>query len=172
MNLSELIQPDSVLCNVTARSKKHCLEVLSELLTRPNPDVAHEEVFANLIERERLGCTCLDKGIAFPRCRIGGLSEPSAAVMRLSEPIDFDAANGEFVDLIFGLMVPEELDQTDIDAIEKMSRQLRSPDLAARLREANSSSELCTALQHSLSSIEADIAETTVAEDPQHSDAG
>ena len=33
MNLENIIRPDSVLCNVSARSKKHCLEILSELLT-------------------------------------------------------------------------------------------------------------------------------------------
>ena len=37
MNLEELIKPDNILCNVSARSKKHCLEILSELLTRFNP---------------------------------------------------------------------------------------------------------------------------------------
>ena len=63
MILENIIRPDSVLCNVTARSKKHCLEILSELLTRPNPDIANEEAFTKLIERERLGCTSLDKGI-------------------------------------------------------------------------------------------------------------
>ena len=32
MLLEEIIKPDSVLCNAQARSKKHCLEILSELL--------------------------------------------------------------------------------------------------------------------------------------------
>jgi hypothetical protein len=59
MILENLVKPDSVLCNVSVRSKKHSLEILSELLTRSNPDIASEEVFAKLFERERLGCTGL-----------------------------------------------------------------------------------------------------------------
>ena len=55
MILEQLISPDSVLCNAHARSKKHSLEILSELLANPNPDIANEEIFAKLIERERLG---------------------------------------------------------------------------------------------------------------------
>jgi mannitol/fructose-specific phosphotransferase system IIA component (Ntr-type) len=118
MNLEDLIKADSVLCNVSARSKKHCLEILSELLTRSNPDIASEEVFAKLIERERLGCTCLDKGVAFPHCRIAGLRKSTGALMKLAEPIDFDSADGQSVDIVFGLMVPEDLDAEDLSDID------------------------------------------------------
>ncbi len=146
MNLEDLVKPDSVLCNVSARSKKHCLEILSELLTRSNPDIANEEVFAKLIERERLGCTCLDKGIAFPHCRVSGLKKSCAALMRLADPVDFDSNDGEPVDLVFGLMVPEELSDEDIAEIELLTQLLRDRALCARLRAANSSKELSNAL--------------------------
>ncbi len=146
MNLEELVKPDSVLCNVSARSKKHCLEILSELLTRSNPDIASEEVFAKLVERERLGCTCLEKGIAFPRCRINGLQSSCAALMRLTDPVDFDAISGESVDLVFGLMVPEKLSDADNADIKALTDVLRDPTLCARLRAANSSTELSEAL--------------------------
>jgi PTS system nitrogen regulatory IIA component len=146
MNLEELVSPDSVLCNVSARSKKHCLEILSELLTRSNPDIASEEVFANLIERERLGCTCLEKGIAFPHCRISGIQKSCAALMRLADPVEFDASDGEPVDLVFGLMVPEELSDEEIADIDLLTHLLRDQALRARLRAATSSKELSNAI--------------------------
>jgi PTS system nitrogen regulatory IIA component len=146
MNLENIIRPDSVLCNVTARSKKHCLEILSELLTRPNQDIANEEAFVKLIERERLGCTSLDKGIAFPHCRVAGVEQSSAALIKLLEPVDFDAIDGEDVDLVFGLMVPSEIDEADHAEIEAITEFLRDEALRARLRSANSSSELYDAL--------------------------
>ena len=101
MVLEHLIKPESVLCNAQARSKKHCLEILSELLARSNPDIGNEEIFSGLIERERLGCTSLDKGVAFPHCRVNGVRESCGALMRLSDPIDFDAPDGYPVDLTF-----------------------------------------------------------------------
>lgn len=146
MNLEELVKPDSVLCNVTARSKKHCLEILSELLTRSNPDIASEEVFARLIERERLGCTCLEKGIAFPHCRISGLDTSCAALMRLADPVDFDSSDGEPVDLVFGLMVPEDLSSEDYADIDDLAALLRDKSLSARLRAAANSKDLSDAL--------------------------
>ena len=146
MNLDDLITPDSVLCNVSARSKKHCLEILSELLTRPNPDIANEEVFEKLVERERLGCTCLDKGVAFPHCRVSGLKKSCAALMKLAEPVDFDSPDGQSVDLVFGLMVPKELDAKDLSDVELVAATLRDTVLCARLRAAGTSIELCDAL--------------------------
>jgi len=146
MKLDDLVKPDSVLCNVSARSKKHCLEILSELLTRSNPDIGNEEVFAALIDRERLGCTCLDRGIAFPHCRINGLKSGCGALMKLADPVDFDSPDGQSVDLVFGLMVPEELDADDRDGIVELTRLLRDEGLVARLRAAKTSDDLSTSL--------------------------
>jgi PTS system nitrogen regulatory IIA component len=146
MILENLVKPDSVLCNVSVRSKKHSLEILSELLTRSNPDIASEEVFAKLVERERLGCTGLDEGIAFPHCRVSGLKKSSAALMKLLEPVDFDANDGESVDLVFGLMVPAELEAADYADINRLTELLRDQAMRARLRHANTSNELYEAL--------------------------
>ena len=146
MNLEELVKPDSVLCNVSARSKKHCLEILSELLTRSNPDIANEEVFGGLIDRERLGCTCLDKGVAFPHCRMPGLQKSVGALMRLSGPVDFDSPDGQSVDLVFGLMVPEDIGQSELADIDMVTGLLCDSVLCARLRAASTSNELWEAL--------------------------
>ena len=146
MQLEELIKPDSVLCNAHARSKKHCLEILSELLVRSNPDIANEEVFDKLVERERLGCTSLDQGVAFPHCRVEGLDSLVGALIKLTEPVEFDSPDGEAVDLVFGLMVPEDLDETLQSEIGRLAERLSDPDLRLALREADSSGELYEAL--------------------------
>ena len=146
MILEQLISPGSVLCNVHARSKKHSLEILSELLAKPNPDIANEEIFAKLFERERLGCTSLDKGIAFPHCRISSVQASCGAMMKLSEPVDFDSPDGVSVDVIFGLILPKELTETHYGDIAMITGFLTNDSLTAKLRSASSSSELYDAL--------------------------
>lgn len=146
MLLEEIIKPDGVLCNATARSKKHCLEILSELLVRSHPDIASEIIFECLIERERLGCTGLDNGVAFPHCRVKGIDCSHAALIKLSEPVDFDAADGEPVDLLLGMVVPIELDDSHYADIKMVTRILRDEGLRARLRSMNSSNDLYHAL--------------------------
>lgn len=146
MILEELVKPDNVLCNAHARSKKHCLEILSELLARSDSGVSNEDIFEKLIERERLGCTSLDKGIAFPHCRVEGVRQSSGALMKLSEPVDFDTSDGEDVDLVFGLMVPKELDDSHRADITMITGSLMDDELRNRLRAATTSSELYDAL--------------------------
>ncbi len=146
MLFQDLIKPDCVLCNATARSKKHCLEILSELLVRSSPEIASEDVFECLFDRERLGCTGLDNGAAFPHCRVDGIDVSRAALIKLSEPVDFDAADGEPVDLIFGMLVPAEIDESHHAEIRRVSRILADEGLRARLRDMNSSHDLYDAL--------------------------
>ena len=146
MVLEQVIKPDSVLCNANARSKKHCLEILSELLSQNNPDIANEEIFARLIERERLGCTSLQEGVALPRCRIGAVANSSGAMIKLSDPVDFDAPDGLPVDLVIGLIVPKKIEASHHEDIESLSIMLADKSLRARLRATTSSGELYEAL--------------------------
>lgn len=146
MTLEHLIKPESVLCNAHARSKKHALEILSELLSRTNPDIPNEEIFSKLVERERLGCTGLEKGTAFPHCRIEGLERSTGALMRLSTPVDFDSADGELVDLVIGLIVPANLDESHYADIKLVTGALSDDKLRGRLRDATTSNDLYQAL--------------------------
>ena len=146
MQLEQLIKPDGVLCNATARSKKHCLEILSELLVRPYPEIPSDRIFRCLNDRERLGCTGLDRGAAFPHCRVADIQESNAALIKLSEPVDFDAADGEPVDLVFGMMVPSELDDNHYADIKMVTRVMADEGLRSRLRSMNSTSDLYDAL--------------------------
>ena len=142
MLLEEIINPDAVLCNAKARSKKHCLEILSELLVRSQPDISADDIFGSLIERERLGCTSLEAGVAFPHCRVEGIDRCIAAMIKLSDPIDFDATDGEPVDLVFGLMVPAEVTDMHHADIAMITDLLGNEELRSKLREATSSSAL------------------------------
>ena len=146
MLIEDIISPDAVLCNAQARSKKHCLEILSELLVRSTPEIANEDIFEALIERERLGCTGLGNGVAFPHCRVGGLDDGVAALIRLSDPVDFDAQDGNPVDIVFGLMVPDELNDSHHAIISQMAALFSDSALQADLRDASKSSELYDAL--------------------------
>lgn len=145
--ISELLRgPDSVLCNVSVRSKKHCLEVLGELLGKSNPEMPHEEIFSKLIERERLGSTGLGNGVAFPHCRFEGIDRSSAALLKLSEPVEFDSLDGEPVDLVFGLMVPAEITDGHREEITRVTELLNDVAVQARLRAAESKEMLYEAL--------------------------
>jgi nitrogen PTS system EIIA component len=143
MTFQALLKPGRVLSNVEARSKKHALDVLSELLASAT-DLEHGEVFQSLISREKLGCTAIENGIAIPHGRLAGIEGPIGAFLKLSKPVDFDTPDREPVDLIFGLLVPPGGREAGchLEEISEIAAKLADLRLAAALRRASSSRAL------------------------------
>ena len=146
-SLTELVQPGRVLCNVEARSKKHALEILSELLGAGEPNLGQNEIFECLVQRERLGSTGLGDGVAIPHCLANGIDHSVAAFMKLSEPVDFDAPDGKPVVLLFGLLVPEDTAEDErARTVEELSKTFSDPAYRATLMRASRSRKLYEAL--------------------------
>jgi PTS system nitrogen regulatory IIA component len=144
--IEELIKPESVAAGIEARSKKHCLELLSGLLAKPEPRLPDEDVFARLVERERLGCTSLAKGVAFPHCRMAELTTARGALLRLSQPVEFDAVDGDMVDLVFGLIVPDAVEEAHYRIVDRITELLADERLLGELRAASGARGLYRAL--------------------------
>ena len=107
MKIIDLLDSSRIVCHGQASSKKRALEELGRLLTAEQPGLSQDEVFDSLVTRERLGSTGLGKGIAIPHGRISGQEKAIGAFLQLEEGVDFDAIDGNPVDLLFALLVPE-----------------------------------------------------------------
>lgn len=140
MSISHLLEPGRVLCNVEARSKKHALEILSQLLSSGDQDHSHGEIFDSLISRERLGSTGLGMGVAFPHGRLPGLDASLGAFMKLTDPIDFESQDGEPAFLIFGMIVPEDCSDEHLEDLGQIARLFTQEEFRNALGEANGSS--------------------------------
>jgi nitrogen PTS system EIIA component len=143
MTFQTLLQPGRVLANVEARSKKHALDILSELLSSA-AKIDHGEVFQSIISREKLGCTAIENGIAIPHGRLAELEAPVGAFLKLLRPVDFDMPDREPVDLIFGLLVPMPPGGAGChhEEVSLIAGSLADRELAAALRRASSSRAL------------------------------
>jgi len=93
-------------------------------------------VLARITEREQLGSTGFGRNVAIPHARIAGLGRPVAAVIRLDAPVDFAAADGMPVDLVFGLLSPDGAGATHLHALAAVSRMMRDDRMHAALRAA------------------------------------
>lgn len=142
MILEDMLEPGRVLCNVDARSRKHVLEILSELLASAENDLTAGEIFDSLAGRERLGSTALGNGVALPHGRVPGIDASIAAFVRLSDGVDFDAPDAAPVKLVMGLLVPEQASEQNLEELSAIARQLSSSELREALAQATSSSAL------------------------------
>lgn len=131
--LSAILPAGQVLVDVAASSKKRVFEHAG-LLFENHHAIARATVTDNLFARERLGSTGLGHGVAIPHGRIKGLKNPLAAVIRLSQPIPFDAPDDEPVDLLIFLLVPEAATQRHLEILSEIAELLSDRDLRERLK--------------------------------------
>ena len=93
-------------------------------------------VLAGIEQRERLGSTGFGRGVAIPHARIAGVTRPAAVFLRLDQPVDFDAADGAAVNLVFGLLSPEHAGTAHLHALAAISRMMRDERMRAALAQA------------------------------------
>jgi len=142
VQLSELLTPSRVACGLTAASKKRALENLSQLIVAEIPSLQQNEIFDSLIARERLGSTGLGKGVAIPHGRLKSSNETVLAFIKLDEGIDYDAPDGEKVDLLCALVVPTESTDEHLEVLAKLTEIFRSKELREKIRTTNDSDEI------------------------------
>lgn len=134
----DLISEARIGCGVEISSKKRLLETLAELLANDHPRLNTETVFERLLERERLGSTGLGHGIALPHARVKEVTEVLGAFVQTVSGIDYDAADGQPVDLAFALLVPEAANEEHLQLLAKLAGLFSDPAYRTRLREASS----------------------------------
>lgn len=135
-SLDNLLTPGRVLCRLDAVSKKRVLELTAQHIASIEKELEENQLYASLLERERLGTTALGSGVAVPHCRVSGLKEPLGCLVTLSDAIDYDAPDGAGVDLLFVLLVPPDANQAHLDLLAEVARRFSDPSYCQRLREA------------------------------------
>ncbi|HEX4927120.1 MAG TPA: PTS sugar transporter subunit IIA [Burkholderiales bacterium] len=140
--VAKLLDASHVLVDLQLSSKKRLFEQAG-LLFENQDGIARSVVFESLFARERLGSTGLGQGVAIPHGRIKGLKEAQGALLRLAQPVPFDAPDGQPVTLAFVLLVPEKATEKHLQILSELAQMFsdralreamaRAPDPAALL---------------------------------------
>ena len=129
------IKPEAVAI-VDAADKHAILDKLSQVFAA-SYRLDAGEVLEHLEERERLGSTGFGRGVAIPHARLADVARrPVAALLKLRHPAEFAAADGLPVDLVFGLLSPENSGATHLHALAAISRLMRDERVHEALSDA------------------------------------
>ena len=149
MQISTLLEPGRIACLQDSSSKKRTLDLLSKLLAGALPDYSEGELFDSLVSRERLGSTGLGQGVALPHGRLKGLAAPLAALVTLTDGgIDFDAVDGQPVDLLFALLVPEESTDEHLQILARLATMFSDLEFCKSLRACTSAQQCLDQISH------------------------
>jgi PTS system nitrogen regulatory IIA component len=151
--VAKLLSPSHVLVDLQASSKKRVFEQAG-LLFENQHGIARSLVFDSLLARERLGSTGLGQGVAIPHGRIKGLKDALGAFLRLSQPVPFDAPDGNPVSLVFVLLVPEQATEKHLQILSELAQMFSDKTL----REAMTGAPDAAALHELIRAWEPDAA--------------
>ena len=140
--LSQLLTPGRTVCRVPGVSKKRLFETIARTISEDQVSLAYDLVLSSLISREKLGSTGLGQGIAIPHCRIDNCTHAVGTLFTLEEPIDFDAPDGQAVDILFILLVPAEAQQQHLDILSGIAGLFSQAAFCKEIRGAGDAATL------------------------------
>ena len=135
MPLSPLLGPDRIALIAEPVDRDRVLDAAARLLAGDSADDA-AAIADCLRQRERLGSTAIGHGVAIPHGRCSVYGEARAAFLRLAHPVDFDAGDGEPVDLVFAMAVPEHFTQQHLQLLSELAERFADAGWRDALRSA------------------------------------
>jgi PTS system nitrogen regulatory IIA component len=145
MKIPDLLSLADVMIDVRVSNKQLLLrELAAKAADRLGLPV--DQVTSYLLKREELGSTGIGQGVAIPHARLPDLQQPFGLLVKLKQPIEFDAIDGKPVDIVFVLLLPAAAEDGQIGALALVARTLRPPENLVRMRGAKSAAELYSAV--------------------------
>jgi PTS system nitrogen regulatory IIA component len=133
MPLENLLVPEAILPSLRVNGKKQALQELSEKAAEVS-GLPARDIFEAWMQREKLNSTGLGDGIAIPHGKLLNAPRIFGIFARLERGIDFEALDGQPVDLLFGLIAPENAGADHLKALAVIARLLRNPATLAKIR--------------------------------------
>jgi nitrogen PTS system EIIA component len=136
MIIHDLLTSDAVIAPLKANGKKQALQEIAQRAAAVT-GLPEREVFETLLQRERLGSTGIGDGIAIPHGRSTSLDRLRGLFVRMEKAIDFEALDGQPVDIMFVLLAPEGAGADHLKALARVARVLRDRSTLDRIRRAD-----------------------------------
>jgi PTS system nitrogen regulatory IIA component len=141
------VDPRLVFFRLAGASRDEVLEELASRLAALGAVPDAGDLVGRLLKRERDGCTGVGRGIAIPHCRLDALDDEVVAFATTERPVEFGAADGIPVDVVFLVASPTRAAAAHLQAVARVSRLLRQSGIGDALRGARSREELVAVLR-------------------------
>lgn len=133
MKLSSILHKNAIIPDLKSTDKRDVLNEFAELAGQVIPQLKKDEVLEVLMNREELGSTAVGHGIAIPHGKIAGIKDILALFGRSKEGVDFQAHDEKPTNLFFVLLAPEAAIGNHLQALARLSRLLKEPELREEL---------------------------------------
>ena len=137
MKVSQLISRKSVLIHADVPDASNALGILVELQEAGGVITNGTAYYNAVCDREIAGgSTAIGDGIALPHACNSGVSAPGLVALCLRQGVDWGAADGNPVDLIFMIAMPPHAQSQHLLILARLVTLLSDNDLTQALRGA------------------------------------
>lgn len=141
MRITDLLNRDSICLDGTVSTKSEALDAVIDLMVKSG-NIADKKEFAERVyAREEEGTTGVGEGIAIPHGKCSAVTKPGLAAMVVPNGVEFEALDGQPVNLIFLIAAPNTKDNIHLDVLSKLSVLMMNDDFTNGLRNAKSVDE-------------------------------
>ena len=137
MTISALLSSQRIFLDPEITSKKKLLEFIATAVAEQT-GLTQSAIYANLLDRERLGSTGMGKGFAVPHARMPDIDSTVACFIRLQQAVNFEAPDNLPVDLIFTIIIPEEATDEHLQILSALARIFSRDEVCLAIRGASS----------------------------------
>lgn len=141
MKIRDLLAVESIELNGVAANKKEAIDQMVALMAKNGKINDVETYRKGVYAREEESTTGIGEGIAIPHCKSQAVNEAGLAAMVIKDGVDFDALDGEKVNLIFLIAAPDTKDNVHLDVLSKLSVLLMDEKFTSGLKNAKSVEE-------------------------------
>ena len=140
---------DIVLMSLKAEDKEDVLAKILAAVAKKHRMTKKQQssLLASVVAREELGSTGIGSGAAVPHAKIKGVKTLIGAFARSKEPIEYDAVDGEPVQLFFLILSPEDAATGYLETLSTLSRAIRNRKFCNFLLGARNKRDLLYSLR-------------------------
>ena len=142
MKVSDLLEEKFIINEFEGNSKE---EVITELINLFKDDprvISIDDVKMCVLDREKIMSTGVGKGFAIPHGKTNSIKDILAAFGKSRRPVDYDALDGEPVNLVFLLVGKDAFVGKHIKLLSRISRLMNSDEFRSNLMNAESKQEI------------------------------
>jgi PTS system fructose-specific IIA component/PTS system nitrogen regulatory IIA component len=143
MNFVELFKTEGIVLNLEAFDSDSALSSLTDAHVANQPALADrkDEILEALKARESQGSTGAS-GVGIPHVKLDGVSEVSIVIAIHNEGIDFNALDGEDVNVFFSILRPADDADNHLDLLRWVASLAQHEDFVSFACQASDSSQV------------------------------
>lgn len=147
MKICRFLKEDHIFLQLKPGDKRQVLEEFVSAVKERNLIGDDKLVLEELLKRESLGSTALEKGIAIPHALIEEVNEPFLALAVFQNGIDFEAADQMPTYVLMMLLGSKNDPGAQLKILAHVCRLVKETNFVEQIRKINDPADICTLLE-------------------------